>query len=209
MNTNDFKPFDYYQEKNPWETIFTKQREIFLRFMEVEGYENFAEYDFDINTLIDQELFKEFMNRVIEELCEATLDVEHNDHFVEEIVDALNFLVETYLIYGWTEKDLPPWETSAARDGFLPNISLKNTRDLKANTYTVIEKICATNNLLKNRKWKQTQYLVDLLVFEERFKDVWELFNEYVNWLGISEQLLFSVWSQKFQTNYFRAMSAY
>ncbi len=209
MNTNDFTPMDFHAEKNPWETIWNMQKEIFNKYMIVEGYPDFKNYDFDINTLEDQELFKTFTNRVIEELCEATLDLVHPDHFVEEIADALNFLVETYIMYGYDYKDLPAWEPINTIKSNLPAMDLKNTRDIKANTYTVVEKICETNNLLKNRKWKQTQYLVDLLIFEENLKDIFKVFNEYVNWCGITEKVLFETWSNKRSVNDFRLNSRY
>ena len=66
-----------------------------------------------------------------------------------------------------------------------------------------------TANLLKNRKWRQSQYLVDLYIFEKRFKDIWNRFEYLVYWSGISKEELFDQWSLKYQVNEFRINTKY
>ena len=147
------------------------------------------------------------MCRVVEELVESTIDLEHLDHFLEEIIDALNFLLESYIIYGWNYDNLNSWEVKRIFTFSL----LKHIRKESINdrVYRVIEKIGMTTNLLKNRKWKKSQYLTDLLIFEKRFKQVWKEFNNLCNFLGISEKMIFKVWTQKYLVNRFRLKSKY
>jgi hypothetical protein len=218
MNTNDFQPLEY----NPdtcWEFVFKHQKEIFLEYLKVEK-SNWNEDDFSIDCLDDQTLFKDFGYRVIEELTEATTDIVHPDHFLEEIVDALNFLVELMLIYGWNETNLPEWKSVREDQPALlfPKILTLVKDDitggmfkqlLQSTTYEVVEAIGLCNNTLKNRLWKNQHYLVDLYVFEPRLKNIWTIFNNYINSLGISEKLLFEVWSTKYQVNLFRRESLY
>jgi len=206
MNTNDFKALEYDSEKC-WETIFKKQTEVFYEYMKQEGIEDWEKHDFCIDVLEDQEIFKDFLFRIIEELTEATEDLIHADHFLEEIVDALNFLVETMIIYNWNHKDLPKWKQFQYEP--TKDFTQFKSTYLKAMFYKVVEKIGWCSNLLKNRKWKQSQYLVDLLIFEKRLQDVWIEFNELVYSLGITEQQLFEVWSQKMQCNLFRIRTKY
>ncbi len=195
MNNEDFKVIPNLD----FNDVFKKQKGIFLRFMEIENREWKLE-EFDINTLEDQNLFKDFMEiRVIEELVESTLDMENWDHYLEEMVDALNFLVESYILYGWDYSDLSPW-----------NEDIKFESDnLFECYYRVIESIGACCNLLKNRLWKESQYLVDLYKFDDFFKEVWVNFNKLCNKASIPKKLLIEVWSLKYQVNKFRIDTKY
>lgn len=99
MNTEDFKSFEFKGIESAFQDIFKKQKLVFEKYMEFEP--NKIE-DFDINCYSDQQILKDFLQiRFIEELTEASEDPDNKDHFLEEIVDALNFLVEAYIIYGW------------------------------------------------------------------------------------------------------------
>lgn len=210
MNTNDFKPFEY--RNDCFNFIFRKQKELMIEFLKTE---KISIDSFDINCFDDQRIFKDYLQiRFIEELNEATLDLENYSHFLEEMVDAFNFLVETYIIYGWNHWDLSEWKVKP--DRFFFRVSndkiLQNMFDrvsLNAKFYEVIESVGAACNLLKNRPWKSSQYLVDLFVFEDLFKKVWTKFNELCNFVGISKKKLFQVWSLKYQVNYYRIKTKY
>lgn len=211
MNTNDFTPLEYETIKpTPWSFMFREQEHIFRRYMITEGIPNWDAHDFSIDCLEDQEIFKDFlMNRVVEEITEATVDLDHPDHFLEEIVDALNFLLEAYIIYGWNYSNLGAWTTAPDIFEEVIDYFRQEPDDLHQMCYRVVEAIGACTNLLKNRKWKSSQYLVDLLLFEERFKEVWTAFNVLCVMLGITEKRLFEVWSQKLQCNIFRLETRY
>lgn len=70
-------------------------------------------------------------------------------------------MLELHQLYGmapsfdWT---LPKW----AQD--------PEDRDFARDLLTLIGNIGMTANCLKNREWRQSQYLVDLVVFEDRLK---------------------------------------
>ncbi len=200
MNTNDFTPV----KGLTFEEIFEKQKPLMVDY-EPELGERVKE--FDINILEDQELFKSFLLvRFVEELTEATVDLEHEDHFEEEIIDAFNFLVETYLLYGWQYSDLDPWEDGK---GTGLKIDPINKDEIDLHTYRVVEQTGLSCNYLKNRKWRSTQYLVDLLFFEEDFKKIWNKFNDLCNVTGISQARLLELWSLKYQVNEFRLETKY
>jgi hypothetical protein len=178
--------------------MFKKQEEVFKDFMLLEGI-NIKEYSFDINCLEDQQLLKDFLQiRFIEELTEATADLKNKDHFKEEIIDALNFLMEAYILYGYNYSDLQDWL-----------IYVKGKKDLNYYMYSIIQEVGNTCNLLKNRPWKQSQYLVDLYIFEHLFKNIWILFNILCCQVEIKEEELFEVWSLKYQVNKFRIKTRY
>lgn len=210
MNTNDFKPLEY----NPdtcWDTIFKLQKKVFVEYMKQEKID-WPNYDFDINCYEDQQLLKDFLEiRFVEELTEATEDMEHEDHFLEEMIDALNFLVEAYIIYGWGPKDLKPGTAYLNKfdDDSKPHDLTGVDNILFACFYYLVESVGKTCNKLKNRPWKQCQYLVDLIVFEERFKEIFKWFMYVCNYCRITQETLFKVWSQKYQCNLYRISTRY
>ena len=197
MNTENFKPLknltlDFIQEK---------QMEIMFKYepSEKEVFENF-----DIDVYEDQETFKKYCWRITEEITEALEDMEHPQHFKEEITDAFNFLLELYSLYGWKVSDLGTIFSEGYDDP--PEFVGKITKELSLDAITSIG---LTANLLKNRKWRQSQYLVDLYIFEKRFKDIWNRFEYLVYWSGISKEELFDQWSLKYQVNEFRINTKY
>jgi hypothetical protein len=197
MNNEDFKPI----EDLSFEEIFRRQEEIFLKFMKIENYnKEWDSSNFDINVLEDQQLFKDFLEiRVVEELTESTLAGDNDQHILEEIIDAFNFLIETYILYGWGYKDLNDWNEKILFD----------SKNIFECYYLVVESIGACCNLLKNRLWKESQYLVDLYQFEILFKEIWIKFNKLCNLLGIKKEELFKIWSLKYQVNKFRLETKY
>lgn len=99
MNTQDFKPFI-----KSWEEIYALQGELQLMYR---PYFKERIANFDINTLEDQELFKKLCWQIVEELAEAKEAIEgeldgEGEHFNEELIDAFNFMLELYQLYGMT-----------------------------------------------------------------------------------------------------------
>lgn len=185
MNTQDFKPFI-----KSWEEIYALQGELQLMYRP-----HFKERiaNFDINTLEDQELFKKLCWQIVEELTGAF-------NFDEGLTDAFNFMLELYQLYGtapsfdWT---LPKWA------------QVLEDEDFEGGLLTLIGSISMTANCLKNREWRQSQYLVDLVVFEDRLKWIWTYFVIMFGHLGLSEDRVKELWSLKYQVNLFRIKSNY
>ncbi|MDD5649285.1 MAG: hypothetical protein PHF86_02525 [Candidatus Nanoarchaeia archaeon] len=200
MNTENFSPL-----KNiDLDFIENKQMEIMFQYepTEKEIFKNF-----DIDTYEDQEIFKKYCWRVTEEISEALEDTEHPQHFKEEIVDAFNFLIELYNLYGWSVTNLE-WIFNKEN---IKNFGKKKLDPVTAEIFSikVIKSLGLTANLLKNRKWRQSQYLVDLLIFEKRFKQVWIDFQQLFWNCGITPEELFQQWSLKYQVNLYRLRTNY
>lgn len=192
MNTQDFKPFI-----KSWEEIYALQGELQLMYR---PYFKERIANFDINTLEDQELFKKLCWQIVEELTEAMEAAEEPDgeHLAEELIDAFNFMLELYQLYGMTlsfDWTLPKWA--------------KDLEDFAEDLLTLIGNIGMTANCLKNREWRQSQYLVDLVVFEDRLKGIWTYFIIMFEHLGLSETRVKKLWSLKYQVNLFRIKSKY
>ena len=195
MNTQDFKPFI-----KSWEEIYALQGELQLMYR---PYFKERIANFDINTLEDQELFKKLCWQIVEELTEAmeAKDKNEKDHVLEELIDAFNFMLELYQLYGMAP-DFAWGHTS----GFRKDIADENFEE---NILELIKTIGLAANCLKNREWRQSQYMVDLVVFEDRLKSIWNDFVIMFGNLGLSETRVKELWSLKYQVNLFRIKSKY
>lgn len=194
MNTQDFKPFI-----KSWEEIYALQGELQLMYR---PYFKERIANFDINTLEDQELFKKLCWQIVEELTEAMEAAEKPDdeHLAEELIDAFNFMLELYQLYGMTpplDWTLPKWA------------QIMKVEFWSADMLALIGTIGMTANCLKNREWRQSQYLVDLVVFENRLKSIWPAFIVVLYHAGLSETQVKELWSLKYQVNLFRIKSKY
>lgn len=194
MNTQDFKPFI-----KSWKEIYALQGELQLMYR---PYFKERIANFDINTLEDQELFKKLCWQIVEELTEAMEAAEKPDdeHLAEELIDAFNFMLELYQLYGMTpplDWTLPKWA------------QIMKVEFWSADMLALIGTIGMTANCLKNREWRQSQYLVDLVVFENRLKSIWTAFIVVLYHAGLSETQVKELWSLKYQVNLFRIKSKY
>lgn len=194
MNTQDFKPFI-----KSWEEIYARQGELQLMYR---PYFKERIANFDINTLEDQELFKKLCWQIVEELTEAMEAAEKSDdeHLAEELIDAFNFMLELYQLYGMT----PPLDWTLPRWAQIMKVEFWS-----ADMLALIGTIGMTANCLKNREWRQSQYLVDLMVFENRLKSIWTAFIVVLYHAGLSETRVKELWSLKYQVNLFRIKSKY
>ena len=191
MNTQDFKPFI-----KSWEEIYALQGELQLMYR---PYFKERIANFDINTLEDQELFKKLCWQIVEELAEAREAID-GEHFNEELIDAFNFMLELYQLYGMTPTfvwTLPKWA------------QVLEDEDFAGDLLTLIGNIGMTANCLKNREWRQSQYMVDLLVFDCRLNLIFNYFVRLVEHLCLSETRVKELWSLKYQVNLFRIKSKY
>lgn len=196
MNTLNFKPFPF-NEKTWLDEIFYKHGALVLDYNKFEP--NKID-DFDINVYKDQQILKDFLQiRFTEELVEALDDIQNPDHFKEELTDAFNFLIAAYYIYGWRTKDLISEPVK---------LNIYTDNDIKLAIMNIIQKVGMTCNTLKNRPWRKSQYLVDLYIFEERFKEIWILFYSFLRTL-YDDKIIFEQWSLKYQVNRFRLDSDY
>lgn len=191
MNIEDFKPKDYSLQE-----VFELQKELMFRY-NPELRNHLPEFDIDLYD--DQELFKKYCWRITEELMEALEDHENIEHFKEELIDSFNFLIDLYQIYGWDVKDLP----------LGVQIDLTTVHSWENQILKIIYQLGITANLLKNRQWRRSQYLVDIYKFEPRFKQVWIEFMKLFYYIGLLPEDVIRLWSLKYQVNLFRLNTNY
>lgn len=206
MNTTNFTPI----ESLKWDDVMARQKEIMLAY-EPELEQKLQPGGFDINTLEDQELAKKFIGRIIEELCEAAeahkalvsapfdhpRERELAEHVVEEVVDAFNFFLELLILMDM------PLDREHLISGLGQEITSFSWED-------VVYSLGMASNKLKNRGWRSSQYLVDLLVLRGNILDVTKGFGKLFASMKIcTASKVKKVWSLKYQVNLFRLETKY
>ena len=182
--------------------VFARQKELKFAF-EPDAKELFENFDIDVYE--DQEQFKRYCWRITEELCEANEALISGEwkHFLEEIIDGFNFLVELIMLYGWGPSDV----TGLPEDVKEPE-SVKS-KDLRDDIFTIIYSLGLTANLLKNRQWRQSQHLTDLFVFERRLKGSWLNYMLLFERCGLGPREITKLYDRKNKVNKFRINTNY
>jgi len=174
----------------------------------------------DIDTFEGQAAMKDYLEiRVVEELMEmreAISDAVYgngmNEHIYEEIGDSFNFLINSYILYGWSSDKFESverlWQDFKSTN-IPPNGNMFKTPTIDSSTLEVVCDIGLACNKLKIRPWKKSQYLTDMLVFEERLEKIYYSFMTLVFHLNIHPDMLWSIFSRKNQCNEFRLDTGY
>lgn len=202
MNTTEVKIQHEVKDFNQMYNLAYKQ---FLAFEKIEGIENWKEYNFSIDCASDQMRFKEMLQvRFIEELTEATHALDNKEHFFEEMIDAVNFFLSAYIMLGIDLKQYPLPELGECLVTKLPTYT-----ECAIEFYNIIDKVGYLCNLLKNRPWAQSNYLVSLYDFNKRIYDLWVSFWNMLKNFGISKSLLFELFERKYIVNKWRIRTGY
>ena len=185
-----------------YKSFWNITKEQFINYEKLEG-RDWDNYDFCIDTPEDQLLLKDMLQvRMIEELAEAheAYLLNQEDHYKEEIADAVNFFMAAVHMSGLTFNGFP--DKKEVFETFDPRISLwKEASD----TIYRVHHLC---NLLKNRPWSQSNYLVSLDEYNERWQDLWNSFWTLI-FHHINEIDLFEVVERKYLVNKYRIETGY
>lgn len=205
MNTTEIKLKHII---NSFSDLYKYANKQFLKYEKLEGIENWEEYDFSIDCSNDQMKFKDMLQiRCIEELTEATQAMDNKEHFFEEITDAINFFLSAYCMLGVNFDDFENVEQIL--DSFSKRTGLPSYDECAKYFYHIVDRIGALCNLLKNRPWAQSNYLVSMYDFNERLQNLWSIFWSVIGWLGIDKNQLFEMFERKYLVNDFRIKTGY
>ena len=209
MNTTEV---EYNDNIKSFNELWSHAQDQFLEYEELEGIQEWDLYSFSIDCSEDQMKFKDMLQiRFIEELTEASKSMEEPDeHFWEEIGDSLNFFLSAYLMLGL---DLNKFDSpelllyKGTEDHML--MEKPSYKDFSNDVYPVIEAVGYLCNLLKNRPWAQSNYLVSMLDFNERLEDLWLKFWKFLGNMKLQPKDVFELFWRKYQVNKFRIETGY
>ena len=206
MNILDFKADEL---KGPLlDKVFTVVERMFLdKYKSYQPTVKDLPIPLDIDTFEGQVAMKDYLEiRVIEELMEMKEAIENKDlieHVYEEISDSFAFLVNAFILYGWKANKFLPVERLWQDLNGRPKI------DNDKAILQVVYDSCLACNKLKIRPWKKSQYLTDLLIFEERLEKVYYSYMELVFNMNIHPEMLWDIFHRKVLCNDFRIETGY
>ena len=207
MNTLEIKTKNLIKS---FDDLYKFAKKQFINYEKIEGIENWNDYDFSIDCGEDQLKFKDMLEiRFIEELTEASEAylLNETEHFWEEITDALNFFLSAYIMIDMNFNKLPNPSQFLAKD--LKKTLPKNSNELSILFYPIIHLSGNLCNLLKNRPWAQSNYLVSLYDFNLELKELWKVFWTTLSLLGLTKELVFELFERKYVVNNIRRESGY
>lgn len=210
MNTTEIK---YNNNIKNFKELYKYAKKQFILYEKLEGIEDWKAYDFSIDCSEDQMKFKDMIQiRFIEELTEASKSMDEPDeHFWEEIGDAINFFLSSFVMLGINLNKLQNPEELLYND-------IKNTNKIMVKptykrfsiwVYPVIENVGYLCNLLKNRPWTQSNFLVSMVDFDERLNLLWKSFWVFLGNMKIQPKDVFELFWRKYQVNLFRIKTGY
>lgn len=211
MNINHVEDKDIdIPKSNLLQAIFDHQEKLHKKYLPVEekngiGFAVVKDRPFSFDDRFWQYMLKDMSWRVVEELTEATeahLDGNY-EHYVEELIDALHFYTELMIVIDlgakdvlYSYKDTTQLMVSMSREDVTP--------------YSVIMLLGLSCNLLKNKPWKNTHLVTDVVRFRLN------IVNGYRNLLRlicrsgiINAEELYLIYAKKNTVNRFRIRSNY
>ena len=206
---------------NRLEEIFNKQKELMVKYHEIEensGIVTTTKVPLDLDEQKDQQRVRDFAWRLTEELAETIHEVEIQNGEVteevkEEIVDCLHFLTEMTIAVG-----VEPHEVIETRPYHLDNLQtlfdegqrLAMSHESIHETITsFISKLGMTINTLKNKAWKQTMKPTDKGVFYTRLEYTWVHFFAIVASVNLSDGDIYQKYVFKNEKNKQRQQNNY
>lgn len=211
-----------------FDAIFNRQRELMEKYHDIEmknGMRPTGDIPVDLDDPKGQTVIKDFCWRITEEVGEA-LDAKGFDenHFVEELIDALHFLTELTITAGYdtdfiveglsTNKDLPD-KLSRWIHARRPRIDYRNSDEITVkNEYNMYQDFMMNlgmmANCLKNKPWKQSHMKTDKAEFEKWLKRVWLTMGDLLFFDGdLMPDEVVDIYLKKSQVNQFRQRSNY
>lgn len=201
MNTEEVK---VKVKLNSFEDMYKLAEKQFIEYEKIEGVD-WKNYDFSIDTPEDQLKFKDMLQiRCIEELTEAYEAFRNPQHFREELADSLNFFLSAFIMLGVDFKTMPEIDLFTDKPKIEPDEVAFIT-----NCWDVTYKVGNLCNLLKNRPWSQSNYLVSMLDFNKRLKILWISFWNLIKWSMVTYDEVLEMFAKKYTVNNFRRDTGY
>lgn len=215
MNVDDIKsnviPTDF-NEYDRLDLIFQRQHALMEKYLLIEIRNDLChtqDCPVDLNDKFGQARLKDFFWRITEELgeaCEANrIHPELKNHVLEELADALHFLVEMYLLAGVKPSH---WGGESCRLETMVQASCDGV-DLETGCFEITYYLGVASNCLKNRPWKQNHQLTDTLKFMMNLRMCLPLLIDVFVSQGLNADEIFRMYWKKSEVNKFRQRSNY
>jgi hypothetical protein len=205
--------------------IFRRQNELVVKYKDIEGLPN---YPMVVHTRESQVVIKDFLWRITEELCEALELLDRKDDpeigplFIEELSDALHFMVELCILVGIDSNNIEHRLTEVMRGhagpdanptmglpGFFTWLDNVERMDFTSGVMGTVYQLGLAGNCLKNKPWKQTDMLTDEEKFNHKIFCAFTELVRLIHGLGMNIQGLYLIYYRKSIVNQFRQETKY
>lgn len=204
--------------------IFQRQKELHFKYKKIERINKVGlgllkeNKPFSIDSMLCQEICKNYAWRITEELTESTeviatslfLEDKELFHAQEEAMDALHFMIELLIITGQRAEDMVPKDLN--QDSLVycfslyPRVIMSNYRNY---AYDTIEYLGKAMNCLKQKPWKQTQVFTDTGRFHYNLQATFDHLIKYCTSLNMTAESCYDLYFRKSEVNKFRIKSNY
>jgi len=216
MNINDFTAPTDYPQGGYLEAIFERQAALMVKYHPIEernGLLQTPDCPVNIHDSKGQARLKDFAWRITEEVTEATeaRDVlDHYEHYLEEMIDALHFMVEQQILAGLSPESYRPDGLKTDLLVYLMDLGNLYVMGMKPVTeYHIIEKVGLAMNCLKNKPWKQSQMMTDEDKFYGYMKEALLMLLAVLVRAGLTAKEVYGLYFRKNEVNKFRQRSNY
>jgi len=203
--------------------IFAHQTELMNKYHVIEKKNGalIPDAPWHIDNHLVQYRIKDFFWRTTEEVCEALEVAEdiHSDwksnwdtnanirHFMEELSDALHFLVEASIYAGLDINKLEDISLMILKRDVYNSIC--NLESIKKECMNVIYHMGLAANALKCKMWKNTHMPTDKIIFDTQLEQVWENFFQLWHSLFCNLEDVYMLYFRKNRVNLFRIKTNY
>jgi len=208
----NIEDFTSNPSENKLDDIFQKQASLMNKYHEIEKQNGFPVFKAPVNLhgAQAQAKIKDFAWRITEEVGEAleALAKEEDEHFKEELADALHFLTEMSILIGYKpEKTLEEMFKESILGNCESETDQLNEVYFRAGIF--IMELGKAMNCLKNKPWKTSQMITDVDYLFKCLAKTWEVFIDLCDVGGLGADSLYDLYFRKNKVNQFRQRSGY
>lgn len=212
--------------------IYGRQRELMDKYHGIEARSGLLQTGLvpvDIHSKQGQARIKDFAWRVTEEIAEATsaFSYDHGDpqlaktHGREEISDAFHFMVELLILADVDAEQLTRGCLGIFAQNYKPNrdrleilfdqvgLGVSDENFIRLRAFYTIEQLGLACNCLKNKPWKQSHMLTDVMAFKSYLYTAFLGLCGVAQCAGMDHDDLFRMYFKKSEVNKFRQRSQY
>lgn len=187
------------------DNVFQHQLALMEKYHKIEGREQYPNLD----TREGQQVVKDFLWRITEEVGEALDSDLGINHIKEELADGLHFLIELAILTG--RQDEVKKEIHYRQ--WTPNQEIKgadfHTRLRYESIHNFLIQVAMVGRVCKNKPWKQTQIPLDQIAFTTALVDLAEEYFLLCECYYDTQEEIYSFYLRKAQVNQFRQRSGY
>jgi len=190
--------------------IWDLQLKLLTKYQVIEGL---PLWPMNLDLKDNQELMKDFLARVVEELAESYEAFEGGNYEdgVEELADALHFMVEA-LIYSTDRRTFQGLFGLEENQNLIAKLLKGNSQryiNLQYWFWDVTYHLNIARNNLRNKRWKKTQVLAQKAQFTANLAQAFHSLIVGFKVLNLGEKDIFEAYYKKNKINQFRIRSNY